>query len=269
MAIVGSHLPKAATAFRARIGKLGVATGASGWLNESAHRVTARRVLIVEWVAFVAMIIDHLGRAHLLDVPGWPILGRIAFPLFAVTFAYNAATYGRCNVRKLLGLGVIAQPAAAYMVGVAWWQPNIMFAFPLGWAVYRYFADKQVGDALFTRSLVLWLAVALLSVGPSYDVRGIGVITLAIAFFATRKRWVRVWSGVGAYLCFAATLAGAPEKIIPVSALLGIVWWMMKWMPSGDVVRDRGSWWYRTGFGKWYVIHVWVLGAAKMVSGGG
>lgn len=231
--------------------------------------LSARHVLIFEWVAFCAMVIDHLGRTGVLDIPGWAIIGRIAFPLFGLTFAYNAATYQRCNVKKLAILGMLAQPALVYLMNLHWWQPNIMLTFPVGWWVYRFFADRQMSAQVYWKPVGLCVAIAALTVGPTYDVRGVAMIALAIGFFAAQQRGVRVGCGASALGCFVATLAAAPDTIAPVLALLVGVGWAVMRIPGGDVRRKAGGWWRRAGFGKWYVVHLWVLGAIKATMGGG
>ena len=233
------------------------------------RQLTTRHVLILEWVAFWAMVIDHLSRTGMLVIPGWTIVGRIAFPLFGLTFAYNVATYRRCNVNKLALLGVLAQPASMYLMHIQWWQPNVMFTFPVGWWAYRFFVDRQTVAQIYWKTVALSVAIATLTMGPTYDVRGVAMIALAIAFFTAQRRGVQVIYGVSAVGCFVTTLAGAPGAIAPVMALLvGVVWAVMR-TSGGDVRRVPGGWWRRAGFGKWYVVHLWVLGAIKAVMGSG
>lgn len=222
-----------------------------------------RHVLILEVTAFVAMVIDHAAKARIYSMPGWEIVGRVAFPLFAMTFAFNAATYQRCNIRKLVVLGCLAAPGMAYLLGERIWQPNIMFAFPVGWLAFRFFADKQETRSLLLKALGLCLMVSVLSLGSAYDVRGVALIALAIGCFSVARRGVAVLCGVGACLCFASTLLATPYKIVPVTLLLLAIIGLAMCIPAGNVVRRRDTVWDRAGFGKWYVVHAYLLSAFK------
>lgn len=227
--------------------------------------LSSRQVLVLEVIAFWLMVIDHLGRSGIVAVPGWEIVGRLAFPLFAMTFAYNAIVYGRCNVRKLVILGLLAQPAMSVLFGHHLWQPNVIFAFPLAWLVFRYFADKQSERAIWWKPVVLWSAVVVLSLGPSYDIRGIALIVAMLWLFSANRKNNMLFFGLSCCLFVVATLFGEPHKIAPVIVLLGFVICLVLLLPAGQVHRNRASWWGRAGFGKWYVLHAYVLCAMKLM----
>lgn len=233
--------------------------------NTLFHKLSPRHVLIFEIVAFWSMVIDHLGRAHIFDVPGWQILGRAAFPLFAMCFAYNAATYQRCNTRKLVVIGVLAMPATSFLFDLQWWQPNIMFAFPLGWFVFRYFADKQNSVDALWKPLVLCALVAALSLGPAYDFRGILLIAMLLWFFSNRDVNKSIFLAVCCYLFVVGALVTEPDKIIPTTLLLVLIFGLVMKVPPALVTRNRATWWGRTGFGKWYVLHAYTLCAIKLL----
>lgn len=226
---------------------------------------SAQHILILEIIAFVAMVTDHIGRSGIYPVPGWEIVGRLAFPLFALTFAYNAATYQRCNIKKLLLIGLIALPGTTYLMNLHFWQPNIMFTFPLAWLVFRFFADKQRPGDFLLKPLGLWLGVVILSLGPAYDLRGIAFISTAIWLFSVKQPRERIWIGLACYLFFVSTLAATPGKILPVTGLLGCIYGLVMLVPSREIVRDQSTWWARAGFGKWYVLQAYALCSVKIL----
>ena len=228
--------------------------------------LSPRHILILEYVALTSMVIDHLAKTGLFRVPGWEVIGRLAFPLFAITFAANAARYQRCNISKLMLIGLVAQPAASIVSGVAVWQLNVMFVFPAGWLVYRYFADHQTPRNILLKPFVLVAAVAFLATGPSYGFRGTFLIAVLLGFLSCRdSRTRRYWAAAACAAC-ALTLAPTPERIIPVGALLALTLAVVALVPAGQVERKRTTWWNRAGFGKWYVVQAYVLCAAKAVA---
>lgn len=230
----------------------------------SSFVLSPLHILVLEVIALWAMVIDHLGRAHIYSVWGWEIVGRVAFPLFVMTFAYNATAYRRCNIWKLVVIGLLAMPATSFLFDLQWWQPNVMFVFPVGWFVFRYFADAQRGGAAVWLPLVLCLAVVWLSLGPSYDVRGVAMVAMALGVFAAKTAKSAMYFCICCYLLVVGTLLEEPHKIISVTLLLGSILVLVMMMVSPrEVGRSRATWWGRAGFGKWYVVHAYVLCALK------
>jgi len=227
--------------------------------------LSPRHVLILECVAFTSMVIDHISHTGLglFRVPGWEVLGRLAFPLFAITFAANAARYQRCNITKLLMIGLVAQPAASVVSGVAVWQLNVMFVFPAGWLVYRYFADHQTPRNILIKPFVLCAAVAFLALGPSYGFQGTFLIAVSLGFFSCRDPRTRKHWAAAVCVAWALTLAQTPALIMPVGALLALAWAVVALVPAGQIERKSVTWWHRAGFGKWYVIQAYALCVAK------
>ncbi len=89
----------------------------------------------LKWFALVSMVYDHVVRLLFMGptLGAATAFGRIAFPLFAFILAYNLARPGvssrvyRRLILRLIGFGILAQPAMFYLIGV--WQLNILFTF--------------------------------------------------------------------------------------------------------------------------------------------
>ncbi|TXH06960.1 MAG: conjugal transfer protein TraX [Candidatus Moraniibacteriota bacterium] len=87
----------------------------------------------LKWIALASMLYDHVVRFLLMGPAPAPAtaFGRIAFPLFAFTLAYNLSRPGldggiyRRLIMRLIGFGLLALPATLYLVQVQ--QLNILF----------------------------------------------------------------------------------------------------------------------------------------------
>jgi type-F conjugative transfer system pilin acetylase TraX len=112
---------------------------------------------VIRMVAFVAMVGDHIATAFQLDMPLLNMLGRCAFPLFALVSGCNLAgkTLRQHSLNRLWLMALLAQPGywlAFRDVGLAWWQLNILFTFAVVMqvALFLQSATAHNGVAVFT-----------------------------------------------------------------------------------------------------------------------
>ena len=152
---------------------------------------------LLKWIALVLMTGDHaakvFGGGYL---PVLSVLGRLAFPLFALVMAYNMAQPGADaarTLRRLLPWAVIAQPVHAWAFG-SFLPLNVLWTFALaagclalqqrgrtGWAVLAFVAGGLFVD-------YQWIGTGLVvaaSLGFSVTVRmGDGSIWRSGCWFA-------------------------------------------------------------------------------------
>lgn len=101
---------------------------------------------LVKWLALLFMTGDHtLKILHLGYVPVIAELGRMAFPLFALVFAYNLAQPG-ADVAKLIKRlflwGLVATPIAAIAFNRAL-PLNILLSFALAAVCIRAIEERK------------------------------------------------------------------------------------------------------------------------------
>lgn len=134
-------------------------------------------------IAFVFMVIDHLGVVFFPDVREWRLFGRIAFPLYAWCLTVGAA-YTR-NIYKyalrLLLVGLISQPLSVWAFQHSWMDLNIYFTLLLGlFAIYGIRANR------YGSSVLCPLMAYLCTFAFQFDYGWKG-ITLIIAFYLLRN----------------------------------------------------------------------------------
>ncbi|EFD1589062.1 type-F conjugative transfer system pilin acetylase TraX, partial [Escherichia coli] len=112
---------------------------------------------VIRMVAFVAMVGDHIATAFQLDMPLLNMLGRCAFPLFALVSGCNLAgkTLRQHSLNRLWLIALLAQPGywlAFRDAGLMWWQLNILFTFAVVMqvALFLQSATARNGVAAFT-----------------------------------------------------------------------------------------------------------------------
>ncbi len=97
-------------------------------------RFTSLQQDVLKFLALVLMVFDHANRALGLHEPVLLLLGRGAFPLFALLWGYNLASWPvrQAQATRLWVWAVVAQPGYWLVMrhdGLAFTDPNILFLF--------------------------------------------------------------------------------------------------------------------------------------------
>lgn len=97
-------------------------------------RFTPLQQDVLKFLALVLMVVDHANRALGLHEPVLLLLGRGAFPLFALLWGYNLAARPvlQAQATRLWLWAVVAQPGYALVMqhdGRDFFDPNILFLF--------------------------------------------------------------------------------------------------------------------------------------------
>lgn len=193
------------------------------------------QVEAMKWLAIIAMVIDHID-AYLFGrgLFGWHAVGRVAFPLFAVTLAIGVFGSLRDDVVRrvvvrLMLAGAVAQPLSMWLREDA--VLNIMFTLTAGtigaWALLRVTGWRQF--VLVVLSLLMampcefglygWAVVVACAV--AVNVRSIALALVPAA----------VWS-----LCY---VNGSHAALLSLPLIL-----MAFWFPSVPRLKGFGYWFY-------------------------
>lgn len=144
---------------------------------------TSGQLDVIKTVAMLLMVIDHANSILGLDHPWMMWLGRGAFPLFGVVWAYNLMRHPVLRQDSLNHLWVwalFAQLGYA-LAGFPWWQGNILFAFVVAGQAIRWCEMKsRLSVSLGVLLVALWLPFAQ----TSYGLAGIMMLASARYLFA-------------------------------------------------------------------------------------
>jgi len=117
----------------------------------------------IKLIAFVFMIIDHIGAAFFPKVYELRIVGRIAFPLFAwgmVTGAVYTRNIWRYALRVLI-VGVISQPCFMYGMNHPWNYLNVFATLLLGLLGIASIQENRFGSRYWGPVLAVLVACAV------------------------------------------------------------------------------------------------------------
>lgn len=179
----------------------------------------------LKWIAMASMFTDHIGR-HLLGMPheSWAfLLGRLAFPLFALVLAVNLAREGdraaRCarTTLRLAGWGALSVLPSIWARG----DPmtlNVLFTLALGaalcWALEGAAAAWQRALACVAIAAASWYVefgiggVFLVAAGYLWSTQRGGGLAFLVLLLLAATAWLNAL--FGGWPAFFTTLAAVP-----------------------------------------------------------
>lgn len=175
---------------------------------------------VIKIIAFLAMVGDHVATATGIGSPWLNLLGRCAFPLFALVCGCNLAgkTLRQSALNRLWLMAVLAQPAfwlAFRDTGNQWWQLNILFCFALALQLWR-FVQKPGGVKGFLSGTCVAFYVPLST--ASYSWSGLVMVTMAIMVWQVKNTYqVAVF---GLWLVTVAAVNGSSHGVAALSGVL-------------------------------------------------
>lgn len=179
---------------------------------------TSGQLDVIKTVAMLLMVIDHVNRIFALDHRWMMWLGRGAFPLFGVVWAYNLmrhSTLRQASLNHLWVWALFAQLGYA-LAGFPWWQGNILFAFAVAGQAIRWCEMKsRLSVSLGLLLVALWLPFAQ----TSYELAGIMMLVSARYLFAARSSADRA----AYFLLWCSMVLMLNIEVSPIAAIAGLI----------------------------------------------
>ncbi|NLG57342.1 MAG: hypothetical protein GX540_02900 [Clostridiales bacterium] len=140
---------------------------------------------LMQLVAIVTMIIDHIGAIFFPGVLVLRVIGRIAFPLFCWGIAVGAdkTRHFTRYALRLLALGVVSQPFYMLALNHTWSQLNVLATLLLGLLAIRGLQINRYGSALWAPAVCLLLATAI-----TMDYGWQGVLLIILMYLARHTK---------------------------------------------------------------------------------
>lgn len=179
---------------------------------------------MIQVLAYLTMIVDHLGQVFFPGLWWFQLIGRAAFPLFAWTVGIGAIKSRNLDryIFRVLGLGVLSQwPYAMLFPG----HLNICFTLGLALVLYRSLIN-----------LDWWGGAALvfpLVVPVSYGLPGV-LLVLSSCLAVRLDRVELAFPGLIllAWFCHGWIPWGVYLFIIGASLFLASLWTGNRWLPG-------------------------------------
>ena len=238
-----------------------------GWISGNQLKI----------VACIAMLIDHIGMILLPDMVFLRIIGRIAMPLFAFTFA-EGCFYSKHKLRRfllILGLGLVTSAVMSFAEGEL--QGNILITLSLSSLII--YALDALKKSIFRRergkivcfSFALLTALALAvgvccfsGVEIDYGIMGILLpVTVRLpdfGSFGAKAALASIYTPVTVFLLFSAWL-------IALSLVLGGVQFfcLVAIIPIACYSGQRGKHNLKGLFYVFYPAHLALLAAIYLI----
>lgn len=212
---------------------------------------TSGQLDVIKTVAMLLMVIDHANSILGLHHPWMMWLGRGAFPLFGLVWAYNLMRHPALRQESLNHLWVwalFAQLGYA-LAGFPWWQGNILFAFAVAGQSIRLCEMKsRLSVSLGLLLTVLWLPFAQ----TSYGVAGIMMLASARYLFAATLSAERA----ACFILWCSMVLMLNIEVSPIAAIAGLILSGVTLVSVRAINAGMQRFWPRDFFVLFYVGHL-------------
>jgi len=155
-------------------------------------------------IAYITMVIDHVGWIFFPHVAIFRIIGRLSFPLFAFLLAEGSLkTKDDIKYRnRLLTFAAISQipySYASYLAHANIFELNIFFTLAAGLFLIMFLQKKQ-----YERTFIAFLLLSAISLVIPFDYDMYGLLIIVSSYFFITKRTIGVIGLVASTVGFYA-----------------------------------------------------------------
>lgn len=215
---------------------------------------TSGQLDVIKTVSMLLMVSDHANFILSLHQPWMMLIGRGAFPLFGVVWAYNLMRHPvlrQATLNHLWVWALFAQLGYA-LAGFPWWQGNILFAFAVaGQAIRGCEMKSRLSVSLGLLLVALWLPFAQ----TSYGLAGIMMLASARYLFAATSLAERA----ACFILWCSMVLMLNIEVSPIAAIAGLILSAVVLALSRLICTSVQRFWLRDFFVLFYVGHLVLL----------
>lgn len=205
---------------------------------------------VIKIIAFLAMVADHVATATGIGSPWLNLLGRCAFPLFALVCGCNLAgkKLRQSAINRLWLMAVLAQPAfwlAFRGAGNQWWQLNVLFCFASVFQLYKLWQNPGAVKGFLTGTCV---AFYLPLSTASYGWTGLVMVAMAVMVWQVKSTYQTAVFGLWLVTVVAVNSSSHGMAALSGAVLtLAVVYGVYALVPATEQ-RLRVSRWFAEGY---------------------
>lgn len=180
----------------------------------------------LKWIAIITMLIDHIGAVLYPELPGFRIIGRLAFPIFVFLIVegfYHTSNLRRYELRLLLFALISEVPFDLAFYGkIFYWQhQNVFFTLLIGMVLMEILSKERERPAVRTLSCLAAMFLAVL-LHTDYNAGGI-IFILIFYIFREYRVWKIIAFSAANLLCYGvgSLQAAAVFAMVPVALYNG------------------------------------------------
>lgn len=204
-------------------------------------------------------ILDHANRILHLDQSWMFLVGRGAFPLFALVWGLNLSRHTHIRqeaINRLWGWAVIAQ-FAYYLAGFPWYEGNILFAFAVAAQVLTWCETRTWWRSAETMLLLaMWLPFS----GTSYGIAGLLMLAVSHRLYRAEDRMERL----ALVACLLAVIPALNLATSDAAAVAGLVMTVLTVGLVSCAGKSLPRFWPGDFFPTFYACHLAVLGVLAL-----
>lgn len=214
---------------------------------------------IIKTVALVLMVLDHINLIFQLKQEWMFLVGRGAFPLFALVWGLNLSRHAHIRqpaINRLWGWGIIAQ-FAYYLAGFPWYEGNILFAFAV---VAQVLTWCETRSGWRTAAAILLMALWGPLSGTSYGIAGLLMLAVSHRLYRAEDRAERL----ALVACLLAVIPALNLATSDAAAVAGLVMTVLTVGLVSCAGKSLPRFWPGDFFPTFYACHLAVLGVLAL-----
>ncbi|PAS77825.1 type-F conjugative transfer system pilin acetylase TraX [Escherichia coli] len=214
---------------------------------------------IIKTVALVLMVLDHINLIFQLKQEWMFLVGRGAFPLFALVWGLNLSRHAHIRqpaINRLWGWGIIAQ-FAYYLAGFPWYEGHILFAFAV---VAQVLTWCETRSGWRTAAAILLMAQWGPLSGTSYGIAGLLMLAVSHRLYRAEDRAERL----ALVACLLAVIPALNLATSDAAAVAGLVMTVLTVGLVSCAGKSLPRFWPGDFFPTFYACHLAVLGVLAL-----
>ncbi len=188
---------------------------------------------VLKLIACVCMLIDHINTCLYDRASVWAwLIGRLAFPLFGLTFVLTLKAHkAMATAKRLFIWAICTQPVYALAFANTgfspWWAGNILFSFAA--VAYLVGLSQTPSAANVAKGLVVFLVASIIQAPSSFGAAGLIFMFSLYHALRDKPRSAMRWTGVAvvSFVCLNPGLMVTASTLLAfalglVGALAGV-----------------------------------------------
>lgn len=201
---------------------------------------------VLKLIACICMLIDHINTCLYDRASVWAwLIGRLAFPLFGLTFVLTLKAHkAMATAKRLFIWAICTQPLYALAFANTgfspWWAGNILFSFAA--VAYLIALSQTPSAANVAKGLAVFVVASIIQAPSSFGAAGLIFMLALYHALGDEPRSATRWTGVAVVSLFFLN----PELTVKGAMILLLITCITLWSSRLRVTHPTrpkvGSW---------------------------
>ncbi len=215
---------------------------------------------VLKLIACICMLIDHINTCLFDRASVWAwLIGRLAFPLFGLTFVLTLKAHkAMATAKRLFIWAICTQPVYALAFANTgfspWWAGNILFSFAA--VAYLVALAQTPSAANVAKGLAVFVVASVIQAPSSFGVAGLAFLSILYYLAHGGPGVLAPWMVAVGAAFIGLNLPIVAVGVVLLAILLGIVRGSASFRPRPHARYRALRWslWF-------YCVHLAIIGA--------